>query len=161
MTNIIRDTKTGHLSKALFESWRYDDPIKNHTLRWDPADDVQHALRWQKPSTDPDRAVRGSVWGANRLAIEALPLLTTVPVGNTLQTTGFSRRGKPRKWYWTWPIWELPLAIDPIRSLLTLGEIQKVKPDRATLKKMGVAEIYRCTRISVDKYLNFTPSQPA
>jgi hypothetical protein len=161
MRNIIHDTKTDHLSKALFEAWVYDDPMKNHTLRWDPLDDVQYALRWKEPSTDRDRDNRGSVWGANRLAIEGLPLLPTAPVGTRLQTTGFTRRGKPRTWYWTWPIWEVPLSIDPIRSLLTLDELQKSKPNRTILKKMGVGEVFRCTRISVGKFLNFTPSQPA
>ena len=61
MRNIIRATKPDHLSKALFEPWRYDDPVQNLTLRWDPIDDVRYALQWRNPSGDPSRKGSGSV----------------------------------------------------------------------------------------------------
>src|SRR5947209_20011034 len=100
---IVERTGPDHLEKTLFRPWRYDDPVQNQTLRWDPADDVRRALRWRDPSGDPQRSRRGGMLGANRLAIEGLPLLPTIPVGRTLRTTGFSGRGSGTT-YWTWPL---------------------------------------------------------
>ncbi|MHB9099507.1 MAG: type I-G CRISPR-associated protein, Cas3-extension family [Syntrophales bacterium] len=157
----VRDTKGEHISKALTEPWRYDDPVsKGHTMRWDPRDDIRRALRWSEPSGDPAREKQGSVWGANRLAIEGLPLLPTAPVGSRLETTGFIWR-KGEGMFWSWPIWEGKLTVDVVRSLLALDELRKERPDRLLLMKMGISEVYRCQRISQGKYTNFSPALPA
>ncbi len=160
MRQLIADVREGHIEKALFNSWRYDDPLENHTMRWDPMDDVRYALRWRNSSGDPERKKTGSVWGANRLAIEALPLLPTAPVSAKLETTGFCQR-KGKGVTWTWPIWSVPLGLDMVRSLLSLRELQKEVPDRGALSAMGVSEIYRSQRITQGKYRNFTPAHPA
>ncbi len=126
--SVIDKTESDHLRKTLFENWKYDDPRAGISLRWDPADDVRHALRWKEPSVDPDRKNRGSMLGANRLAIEGLPFFTTIPDGKQLQTTGFQLHGEPKTLFWTWPIWEIPLSVAPIRSLLAFKELQERKP---------------------------------
>jgi hypothetical protein len=153
MRELAGVTETEHLSRALFEAWRYTDP--GPSMRWDPSDDRRYALRWLQPSGDPAKTVRG----ANRLAIEALPLLPTAPVGQRLETTGFTQR-KGRGAVWTWPIWTEPANLDVVRSLMTLPELQKDAPDRQALTAMGIAEIYRSQRITQGKYRNFTPAQP-
>jgi len=80
MRDIIAATDATHLRKALFETWVYDDVGRGLNLRWDPADDRRYALRWRNPSNDPNTTMRG----ANRLAIESLPLFTTAPCDNRL-----------------------------------------------------------------------------
>lgn len=154
MRDLIAKTEIQDLSTALFHEWRYTDP--GPSLRWDPNDDRRYALRWKEPSGDPATTVRG----ANRLAIEALPLFPTAPIGNRLETTGFrQRRGEGT--LWTWPIWTAALPLDPIRSMLALSELQASKPDRQKLTARGIAEIFRSQRMTIGKYRNFTPAYPA
>ncbi|MGH9525723.1 MAG: type I-G CRISPR-associated helicase/endonuclease Cas3g, partial [Terriglobales bacterium] len=61
-----------HLTDALFGEWRAD---RKNSMRWDPADAAEYALR----AVDPGPEGAEAVWGANRLAIEALPLFATAP----------------------------------------------------------------------------------
>lgn len=159
MRQLTQDTKSEHLRKALLEPWRYDDPVEKHTMRWDPRDDVRRALRWSEPSGDPARKVQGSVWGANRLAIEGIALLPTAPMGNRLETTGFIHH-KGIGVFWTWPIWEGEISIEVVRSLLSLDELRAESPDRCQLDAMGIKEIYRCERITQGRFRNFTAGIP-
>lgn len=160
MRVLVGDSGIDHLRKALFRTWQYDDPLEGHTMRWDPVDDVRYALRWRNSSGDPERKRSGTVWGANRLAIEALPLLSTAVTHGRLQTTGFTQR-KGEGAIWTWPIWTAPMAQDCVRSLLALSQLQEVHPNRDRLSAMGIAEVYRSQRITQGKFRNFTPARPA
>lgn len=153
MKDLVDQTGADHLRRSLFESWDYSDLRLG--LRWDPAEDRRHALRWDNPSGTAPKTMHG----ANRLAVEALPLLPTAPFNQRLATTGFSIR--ERTTLFTWPIWVCQLGVDVVRSLLALPEIQRPIPDRALLGGMGISEIYRSQRITVGKYRNFTHSRPA
>ncbi len=151
---LIKETKAHHLCRTLFHTWDYSD--EKLGLRWDPEEDRRYALRWDNPSGDKIK----SMWGANRLAVEALPLLPTAPVGQQrLQTTGFAPDAKPAEF--SWPIWSIDLGSEIVGSLLALSEIQKPQPNRSRLHDMGVVEVYRSQRITVGKYRNFTRAQPA
>lgn len=154
MRQLAKETKPEHLFSSLFETWQYTD--SKPSLRWDPIDDRRYALRWKEPSGDPVRTMRG----ANRLAVEALPLLPTAPGTGQLHTTGFSQR-RGEGVVFSWPIWDSPMSIDVLRSLLSLAELQKPRPDRNSLLATGVVEIYRSQRITRDKYRNFTSATPA
>lgn len=160
MRTIALDTTAEHLHKALFASWVYDDPAERHSMRWDPMDDSRYALRWRNPSGDPQRKQAGSVWGANRLAIEGLIFYPTAPIGSMLLTTGFSEPPKEGV-RWTWPIWDGWLGIDVIRSLVAHRELQQLCPDRERLAPLGVVEVYRSHRITQGKYRNFSNAIPA
>lgn len=154
MKQLVHNTDDRDLYESLFESWTYRN--KKLGLRWDPREDRRYALRWDNPSGgDGVPTMRG----ANRLAVEALPLLPAVPVGRRLETTGFSRHDKAL--HLAWPIWGRALQVDVIRSLLALGDIQAPAPDWTALRARGIIEIYRSRRISNDKYRNFTPAYPA
>lgn len=162
MRNFIEQTRPDHLRKALLETWRYDDPIQNMTLRWDPSDDSRYALRWSAPSGDPDRKSIGSMWGANRLAIEAFSLFPTFPTRRKLETTGFHTEGA-RRTNWTWPIWDKPVGLGTVRSLLNMTEVHR--SDRPGMQPQGlgargIVEVYRSRRLTVDKYRNFTMGVP-
>ena len=145
-----------HLHKALFNTWDYSDVKLG--LRWDPEEDRRYALRWGNPSDTSRNPIR-TMWGANRLAVEALPLLPTALDGRRLETTGFTRHD--RAVLFTWPIWECTVSREVVRSLLALAEMQEPEPDRTKLRAMGVAEVYRSQRITVGKYRNFTHACPA
>lgn len=158
MRNFIGQTRPEHLRRALFDTWRYDDPVQNMTLRWDPSDDSRYALRWSDPSGDTDRKTIGSMWGANRLAIEALPLFPTLPTRRQLETTGFHTEGA-RKTHWTWPIWDQPVGLETVRALLDMADVHR--SDRPGLQPQGldargIVDIYRSRRLTTGKFRNFT-----
>jgi hypothetical protein len=153
MRELTGSTDASHLEGALFTPWRYGDA--GPSLRWDPADDRRYALRWKEPSGDPIRTVRG----ANRLAVEALPLLPTAPVGINLETTGFRRR-RGEGVAFTWPVWTAPVRVDTVRSLLSFAELQKDAPDARSLAAMTIAELYRAQRLTLGKYRNFSQAVP-
>lgn len=152
---LVAETSAAHLQKALFSPWRYDDSIQGMSLRWDPAEDNRYALRWSDPSGDPQRQRTGAMWGANRLAIEALPLLPVMPTVRQLETTGF-RTGGSRRTFWTWPIWNVFATLDSVKSLLALKELQVEPPDRSCLRARGVVEVFKSQRLTVGKFRNFT-----
>jgi hypothetical protein len=139
-------TMDSHLRRTLFASWDYAD--ERLSLRYDPIEDRRHALRWTKPADEPSR----TMWGANRLAVEAWVLFPTAPVSGQLRTTGFTKN------LFNWPIWETPLSLDTIRSLLALEHLQAREISRESLQERGITEVFRSERITVDKFRNFTPS---
>jgi hypothetical protein len=116
-------------------------------------------MRWKNPSSDPAVTMRG----ANRLAIEALPLFPTAPMSNELVTTGFRfQRGA----FWSWPIWEPTIELSIVRSLLQLSAISDEKKtedqaesNRTNLFALGVTTIFRSQRITIGKFRNFTPAK--
>ena len=158
MRIFIEDTRSDHLDKAIFEPWIYDDPSRNHSMRWDPVDDNRYALRWDNPAKDSTKASSGSVWGGNRLAIEALPLFPTQPRQRKLQTTGFAKHYGTKEF--SWPVWSPPIGLSTVRSLLSHAQLQKDQPDREFLQRMGIVEVFRSQRITQGKYRNFVTSTP-
>ncbi len=158
LTSITQRTTYSHLHRALFQPWDYADALHNQSLHWDPSEDRRHALQWNKPSGDPARKKSGGMLGANRLAIEAIPLFQSIAVGDKLSTCGFSgtRADNTR---WTWPIWTCPLGCEPVFSLLAMCELQADCPNAEAIRAMGIASVYRCRRILVEKTPNFTPAR--
>jgi hypothetical protein len=155
MNVLAKETTAEQLREALFGPWHYRD--SSPTMRWDAEDDRRYALRWDEPSKDPVRTVRG----ANLLAIAALPLFPVVPTSSsTVATTGFSGRGR-RDTFVTWPIWTGWLALDAVRSLLGFKELQgRSETSLKFLEMYGVAATFRSQRITMGKYRNFTPAAP-
>jgi len=153
MNVLAKETTLEQLREALFGPWRYRDP--SPVMRWDPEDDRRYALRWDEPSKDPVRTVRG----ANLLAVASLPLFPTAPLSiQEIATTGFKGKGS-RATFLTWPVWRNWLALDVVRSLLALGELQEGSITANDLAPRGICAIYRSQRITLGKYRNFTPAQ--
>lgn len=146
---LMEGAEVSHVNRSLFHPWTYRDNAPS--LRWHPRDDRRHAYRWQAPMLDPPT----SETGGSALAAAALPLFPSVPTTRGLRTAAFSRQAGHRV---TWPIWSLPMDLPTISALVGLGELQDDVPDRQCLSRLGVVEIYRCERIVVDKYVNFTPA---
>ena len=142
MQELATGTELEHLRRALMAPWDYADG--RPSLRWDAADYRPHALRAVDPSGDPIQTMRG----ANRLAMEALPLFPTAPQARRIRTTGF-QDGDNGSEVW-WPIWSDALELGTVASLVAAGN-GRVRP--------GVAQVYRATRFTEGKYRNFTPSK--
>lgn len=138
-----------HLRDALFGEWREDDGL---SMRWNPSDAAEYALRWGNPGQEGARAV----WGANRLAAEALPYFPTMPAKLGLQTTGFERRDRQDEF--SWPIWSRFASSDTVRSLMSYGELQKAKPGRDGLLAIGIEQVYRAQRARIGQGANFKVS---
>lgn len=155
MNVLAKETTVEQLYEALYGPWRYRD--SSPTMRWDSEDDRRYALRWDEPSKDPVRTVRG----ANLLAIASLPLFSVVPTsGTSVATIGFIGRGS-RDTFVTWPIWSGWLSLDATRSLLNLSALQS--RDELILSKIrafGISSVYRSQRITLGKFRSFTPASP-
>jgi hypothetical protein len=111
-------------------------------------------LRWKNPSQDASTTVRG----ANRLAVEGIPLFPTIGVNGRLETTGFTGH-KSHDTFWSWPIWEPPISLETCRSVLSLKELTADFPNPAELRARGITVVYRSQRITVGKFRNFTPAR--
>lgn len=153
MNELARSTTAAQIKESLFGPWSYQDT--QFSMRWDPEDDRRYSLRWSNPSSDPAKNVRG----ANRLAIEALPLFPTMPSTSHLATTGFVGQ-RSNNTFWTWPIWDAPIGIDVCRSLLASPELANPHLELVNLSPTGVVAVFRSQRITIGKFRNFTPATP-
>jgi hypothetical protein len=142
MHELAAGTGVEHLRRSLMAPWDYADG--RPSLRWDAADFRPHALRAVDPSGDPIKTMRG----ANRLAVEALPLFPTAPQARRIRTTAF-QEGDNGIEVW-WPIWTDALELGTVASLLAAGD-ERVRP--------GVVQVFRATRFTEGKYRNFSPSK--
>lgn len=161
LSSVISKTSREHLRRAIFSPWDYADPLDNQSLHLEPSEDRRHAHQWNKPAGDPDRKASGGMLGANRLAIEAFALFTSLPSGGALRTIGFTGQ-RSRNTRWTWPIWNVPISVSVVRSNLMLADLQGEEitaNTRARLHHRGVVAVYRTSRILVEKTPNFTPTQ--
>lgn len=164
MRDLAEKVGRDKLQRCLFGSWERKDP--QLSLRWDPEDDRRYAHRWKNPSDDKvsvkgQRSGAPTEWGANRLAFEALPLFPVMPTRpGRVQTTGFSGT-RSRDTFWTWPVWDVPIGLDTVRSLLALPELQDSAINHKRLDAMGIRQVFKSRRITIGQYRNFTPSSPA
>jgi hypothetical protein len=152
----VSEAKVG---EALFERWAYRD--EKLSMRWDPQDDRRYALMDRDPTASGNEST--TVLMANLLAYRALGLFPCALRGSRLHQACWS--GQKQLDAFTWPIWEQPLALLTIRSLLwhpAFGQ-QDITPYRSDLRAMGVRAVYRSLRIAVgsggNQKINFTPAQ--
>ena len=130
--------------EALFGPWK---KRKRWSMRWDPDDAVEYAYQFNEPSDEGS----SSIYGANLLAVHALPLVPTQPTQSGLGTTGFRSSG--RLFEYSWPMWSDPAGLDTTRSLLSLKELQAIEQsiNGASLKAFGIQEVYRVPQIKIGK----------
>jgi CRISPR-associated endonuclease/helicase Cas3 len=161
LASVIGRTKLDDLRRAIFQPWDYGDALDNQSLHLDPSEDRRHAYQWNKPAGDPDRKTRGGMLGANRLALEAIPLFPSFPEDDALRTVGFTGT-RSTNTRWTWPIWSVALSLPVIRSLLASSFLQGAIFDAdgiASLRAQGIVAVFRSSRILVEKTPNFAPAK--
>ena len=153
MRTIHLGTDFGMLQHALFQVWDYSDPPP--FMRWDSNEFRPHALRATDPAKDRER---NNVRGANRLAIEALPLFPTVPQGRRVRTVSCEQNDlRADRVDVAWPIWMDALGLETVGSLLASSEA--LRAGRKRRVRPGIAQVYRATRFTEGKYRNFSPSK--
>ena len=142
---------------TLFNPWTYKD--EKLSMRWDPTEDRRYALMDRDPTANDNKV--HTVWMANLLAYHALGLFSSAPSMWGLQTTGWWNHRKNGRFF-TWPIWQYPLDIKTIQSLLLLPELQNPSPNSLDLCARGVLTAFRAQRIQVGNpplyKINFTQS---
>jgi hypothetical protein len=79
----------------------------------------------------------------------------TVVDGQHLVTTGFAGTRSTRNL--TWCLWDEPVGVAAVRSILALQGLTSEKPDTVKLKRMGIPVVYRCQRQTIGKTRIFTP----
>lgn len=152
MKELAAATEPEQVARTLLGPWDYGDG--SPAMRWDPADYRTHALRVEDPSKqrlDPIRTMRG----ANRLAVEALPLFPTVPQGGRLATAAFQKRDG-EVWV-AWPVWTEPLTLLTVGSLLGSAGVQT--PDPKLLALQGVCQVFSARRFTKGKNRSFSPAK--
>lgn len=159
LDQVMARTTSEHLQKTLLRRWQYNDALSGQSLHLEPTEDRRHAYQWNQPSGDPNRNKSGNMLGANRLAIEALPLFLGLPSSNParLFMTGWTGVRSDDA-TWSWPVWDASISVDVVKSTLALTELQAVKPRLDRLLPIGIRSVYRSRRILVEKTPNLTPS---
>ena len=139
--------------EAIFGPWQYKASKKgveiesSHSLGLDPMTLLEGAFTGSEPAEIKDkRGIRGAIW----LAFEALPLFPSV-YDRTLATVGFSRSGK--KTYFEWAVWESPLSLRVVKTLL-------MHPAENADRIRGAVAKYRSERVNLNKdYYCFSPAE--
>jgi len=150
----VRDTlDESKVLRSLFKTWDYAD--ERGSLGWDPEDVRPYAYMANDPGGEASRTMHG----ANALAYEALALYpTAVDARGGLATAGTARFG--RKACFSWPLWEMPLSLPVVRSLILHPEIHTEHPDTAILRGIGIRAVYRSEHFTVEKSQRFRPAVP-
>jgi hypothetical protein len=148
-----------HLSQALFGPWEPKD--EKHSLRLDAAEDRRYALMDRNPTARGNEPL--TLWGANRLAFEALRFFPAMPVGGGMGVRAW--RATNANWQegcWVrWPLWRRPVGTAAIQSLLGLRDLMLEDPAaRDRLRGLGVHAVMESRRIASGRKYSLTPATP-
>jgi hypothetical protein len=134
--------------EALFGEWQYADQFSS--LGYDPATEAIYALSDAAPADAKPWSTRAAVW----LAVEAIPLFPCFPVGGRLYTRGFDQSGTRFRW----PVWNAPLSLSAIRTLLGLPALSAPELAPITLGSYGISAVFEAERVTIGKgYGQFRP----
>lgn len=152
---LLEQIKKEHLRQALFEPWLYRD--ETLSMRWDPAERREYAYQWNAPADEP----AFTVWGANILAFEGTVFYPVIPTFRVQPTTTGFRRGNdesPRVIRFIWPIWNIFLSENVVRSLLAASELRSPTLAGSLLRQLrqrGIVAIFSAEKIKVGEGRNF------
>lgn len=153
-----------HFEQALFGAWNPQD--EKYSLRLDVVDDRRYALMDRNPTAGDNKP--RTLWGANRLAFEALRFFPAMPVRGGMAVRTW-RPEKSSDWQENcrvrWPLWRQPIGVATIHSLLGLRDLWLEEPaDRERLRALGVHAVMESRRIAVgqgaNRKYNLTPATP-
>jgi hypothetical protein len=150
--NENKDACLAAFREAMFGPWTYQD--SEHSFGWDPWTVRLGAFTGEAPERiKTKRSVRAAVW----LAFESLPLFPCFcPVSGSkrLRTRAYARRNR----HFSWPVWDHPLSLATLRSLLSLSQITEDPPEMRELRTRGVRAVFRSERVTRTRYGNFQPA---
>ena len=121
------------------------------SLNWDPMEQRSYALQW----CNPENEVKLVEFATNVLAFLGLTCLPAMPGTTHLKAVGFGESHAA----WTWPLWESPVPMDVVRSLLSDAELQTENPDQAYIAARGIVAYCRARRFSINKRYFFSPAE--
>jgi hypothetical protein len=165
VSELMQKCSVEQIHEALFGPWRYAD--EKCSLRWDPNEDRRYALMARDPTAPGNKTM--TVWGANRLAFEALPLLPCVPVERARSkwpSANWFQLDEDGMPIIVWPLWSQPLSLDSVKTLLSQSDLLPGGGDtaRRRLRARGVSSVYAVRRLKigsgVNVKFNFSPSAP-
>lgn len=134
LTKVVRNNPDT-IRMSLFEPWTYTDD--GYSLNWDPTlTQRSHA----KSPSPPATAFNPSVYGANRIAFEALSLYPVIDDGWSIQTVGWNKN------VFTWPVWDGFAGLDEVRGILATSYDHLDEDARA---QIGLT-LYSSNRINID-----------
>ncbi len=134
--------------EALFGEWQCADQFSS--LGYDPTTEAIYALCDAAPADAKAWSTRAAVW----LAVEALPLFPCFPVAGRLHTRGFDKSGTRFRW----PVWNAPLSLSAIRTVLGLPALAAAEPSPITLGAYGICAVFEAERVTIGKgYGQFRP----
>jgi len=161
VADLMVQCRPEHIRQALFGPWLPNDELRS--LRLDADDDRRYALRDADPSNDEPK----TLWGANRLAFEALRLFPAMPGRGGMQVRGW--RSNNGDWQHgcavRWPLWSPPLSSYVVGALLSLPDLWfQSRGAGQRLSALGIHRVMESKRIRVGdganvKY-NLTPPSP-
>lgn len=122
------------------------------SMSWDSTVARIYALR----ASDPSAEKRGSNAGGDWLAFMGLGLLTAVPTGGSLRTTGV--RGGWMDGVYSWPVWTPWLTRSVVRSLLSVRDLHMTSHGERAVVGLGAVFSSRITR-SDQGYGGFSPAE--
>jgi len=153
----------GHFDQALFGPWVGRD--EKYSLRLDPFEDRRYAFLDRNPSGDGNQPL--TLWGANRLAFEALRFFPAFPVHSGLGVMAWASAmadnadGQRVRW----PLWPAPVCRPVVQTLLGLSDVWSDQADAINqMRARGITTVIESHRISVgdgagEKY-NMTTGTP-
>jgi hypothetical protein len=150
---MVEDLRRGitatDLREALLGPWSNTSALPS--LSWDASVARLYALRAGNPSKER----RGSVPGANWLAVLGLEFFPVAVRGSRLVTTCVSGGWKDSAF--TWPVWSAPAEASAISSLLRLSFSEWTQSQRAAF---GIDTIFSCRILRSDQggYGTFAPA---
>lgn len=150
VSELRKSLQKAHLEEALLGPWRGMDPLPS--MSWDSTVARLYALRAVNPSSEK----RGSVAGANWLAVIGLSYFPVNVRRARLITTGVVGGWKDS--FFHWPVWSEPSTHLEVRSLLR-GDLRQLR--RHEREALGVTQVFRSaiTRSDQGGYGAFAPAE--
>lgn len=145
-----RGITAADVREAMFGPWLNSSKLPS--LSWDSSVARLYALR----AGDPSKEKRGSIPAANWLGVVALELFPVVARYGRLETARVEGGWKDS--CFTWPVWEVPLAIPTIAALLRTDTSRWSPKQR---EAAGVTATFRSkiTRSDQGGYGAFNPAE--
>jgi hypothetical protein len=120
-------------------------------IGYDPAREAVYALVATAPTTAGPRSTRAAVW----LAVEALPLFPSLPVGRRLRTRGFDIRSTAFRW----AVWEESLSLNAVRTIVGSRDANEMRPVVGRLRRLGIRAVMESARVTIGQgYGQFRPA---